>query len=424
MSVTWHPCDIDECDYKSKRACDLKTHKADIHGIGVTWHPCDIDECDYKSKQAGSLKRHKANIHGINVTWHMCDVDECKEKFKHASHLKRHKADVHGINVTWHHCDIGACKEKFKHAGTLKLHKAHIHDIYVTWYHCNIDECDYKSKQAGNLKRHRSHIHGINVTWHHCDIGDCKEKFKESSNLKQHTSHIHGIDVTWHHCNIDECKEKFKHAGTLKTHKSNIHDIGTHTCEFCCYNRNSHISYADHTGIHKICRKCYKKATGKESRIEHIWSDYIDRELGTEFLSSSDRSLKSNGGCSSYRPDKLYIGVTRVELDECDEYQHKRNNGNYSCDEKRISDMYDEFDGNDLVVIRWNPDSYKVPTGYTKKNRQERLYLFVELKKKLRTKKQADRIHIYYMFYDIDNPRISTSLPYTMIYDKTDIHGI
>ena len=179
-------------------------------------------------------------------------------------------------------------------------------------------------------------------------------------------------------------------------------------------------------GLHKICRNCYKKVTGKNSRIEHIWSNYIDKELGTKFLSSNDRSLKSNGGCSSYRPDKLYIGVERVELDECDEHQHKRKNGNYSCDEKRISDIYDEqgIRGKNLVVIRWNPDTYKIPSGYTKKNRQERLKLFVKLKKKLRTIKQTDKIHIYYMFYDMDNSRISKRIPYTLIYNETDINKI
>ena len=266
----------------------------------------------------------------------------------------------------------------------------------------------------------------MGVKWHPRDVEGCEEKFKQVSNLKRHKADVHDIGVKWHPCDVEGCDYKSKRVGNLKKHKEYVHDIGDHKCEFCCYNRNSHIPYTDNTGKHKICRKCYKKITGKESRKEHIWSDYIDKELGTEFLSSNDKSLKSNGGCSSYRPDKLYIGVDRVEIDECDEYQHKRKNGNYSCDEKRISDMYDEngIQGKNLVVIRWNPDTYKVPSGYTKKNRQERLKLFIKLKNKLRTNYQTDKIHIYYMFYDIDNPRISKRIPYTMIYNETDIHKI
>jgi len=38
--------------------------------------------------------------------------------------------------------------------------------------------------------------------------------------------------------------------------------------------------------------------------------------------------------------------------------------------------------------------------------------------------KHTDKIHIYYMFYDIDNPRISKRIPHTMIYNETDIHKI
>ena len=362
--------------------------------MSIKWHHCDVEGCDYKCKQASNLRQHKAYVHDIGVKWHHCDVEGCDYKCKQAGSLKTHKADIHDIGVKWHHCDVEGCEEKCKQAGNLKTHKAYVHDIGVKWHHCDVEECDYKCKQASNLKTHKADVHDIGVKWHHCDV--------------------------------EECDYKCKQASYLKRHKAYIHDIGARKCEFCCYNRNSHIPYKDHTGAHMICRNCYKKATGKESRIEHIWSDYIDKELGKEFLSSNHKSLKSNGGCSSYRPDKLYIGVDRVELDECDEHQHKRNNGDYSCDERRISDIYGEdgIEGKDLVVIRWNPDTYKVPSGYTKKNRQERLYLFVELKKKLRTKKKTDKIHIYYMFYDIDNPRISKRIPHTMIYNETDIHKI
>ena len=220
----------------------------------------------------------------------------------------------------------------------------------------------------------------MSIQEYSCDVDGCGKIFKRKYNLKLHKANIHDIDVTWYYCNIDECKEKFKGKSDLKRHQEYVHDIGDHKCEFCCSNRNSSIKYTDNTGSHNICRKCYIKMTGKESRIEHIWSDFIDKELGTEFLSSNDKSLKSNGGCSLYRPDKLYISFDTVEIDECDEYQHKRSNGNYSCDEKRISDIYDEdgIKGKDLVVIRWNPNNYIVPSGYTKKNRKERLELMVK----------------------------------------------
>ena len=317
--------------------------------------------------------------------------------------------------------------EEFKQKSRIKQHKADKHNIGLTWYNCDIDGCDHKCKHKGNLKQHKADVHDIDVTWYKCDIDGCNHKCKLKGNLKQHKAYVHDIDVIWYKCDIDGCNHKCKLKGDLKRHKAYVHDIGDYECDFCMKNRNSHIDYTDTQGKHKICRKCYKKTTGKESRIEHVWSDYIDKKLGTEYLSSSDKSLKSIGGCQKYRPDKLYIGIDRVEIDECDENQHKYKNGNYSCDEKRISDIYDEkgICGKNLIVIRWNPDNYIVPKYAKKKNRKERLKLFLMLKKKLRKiKKLKDKIHIYYMFYDKDNERITQYYPYTMIYNKDDIDKI
>jgi hypothetical protein len=81
---------------------------------------------------------------------------------------------------------------------------------------------------------------------------------------------------------------------------------------------------------------------GQGSRVEKDWSDYLDKHLGTEFLMGSDRSARSMGGCSLKRPDKLYGSIYTVEVDECDENQHMYANGNYSCEEKRLSELYDE----------------------------------------------------------------------------------
>lgn len=210
------------------------------------------------------------------------------------------------------------------------------------------------------------------------------------------------------------CNYQSKRKGDLKKHLEHIHDIGSHFCDFCKQQRNSHIPYEKYY----ICKNCYNKVTGKNSRIEKVWSDYIDKHLGTEFLSSNDKSLKSQGGCSLKRPDKLYIGLDRVEVDECDENQHKYNNGSYKCEEDRLMEIYDESGvmGKQMIVIRWNPHSYKHPNGKKCKTQKERLKQFLELKQSLRKNPPEDKIHVYYMFYDQDNEHIVKNLPYTMIF--------
>ena len=54
----WYICN--QCDYKSKRKCNLKKHIDSVHG-GVR-HSCD--QCDYKTKRKVAIKRHTDSVHG------------------------------------------------------------------------------------------------------------------------------------------------------------------------------------------------------------------------------------------------------------------------------------------------------------------------------------------------------------------------
>ena len=330
------------------------------------------------------------------------------------------------IGVTWHVCDQKGCTKKFKKASTLKQHKADVHNIGVTWHVCDQKGCTKKFKQAGNLKQHKADVHNIGVTWHECDQEGCTEKFKQASNLKQHKAYVHDIGVTWHVCDQKGCTKKFKKASTLKKHKAYVHDIGTNECECCCKNRNSKNTYWCPTTKETItmCNACFNKATGKHTRKEKDWSDHLDEHLGTHGLLSSDRNLRSLGGCQLYRPDKLYTDLNYVEQGECDEDQHLYANGTYECDERRVSDIYGEdgIVGKNMCVLRWNPDHYVPKKGMKKIRKEERLQVYVKLARHLRKKKDhVDKIHIYYLFYSEDNPRLSKNIPHTMIHSLDEI---
>jgi len=382
----------------------------------LVWHVCDQSGCSYKAKQAGHLKTHLSDVHGIGVVWHVCDQPNCSYKAKHAGNLIKHKAFVHDTGVVWHVCDQSGCSYKAKQASNLKIHKAFVHDIGVVWHVCDQPNCSYKTKQAGKLKRHLSGVHGIGVVWHVCDQPNCSYKAKQAVHLKQHLSDVHDIGVVWHVCDQPNCSYKSKKAVHLKRHLSSMHDIGQHTCAYCMGNRNSSIPFEGTNGVvSNICRGCYNKATGKNSRAEKQWSDYLDEHIGTAHLLASDRSMRGIGGCQLYRPDKLYASPELVVIAECDEHQHAYNCGDYTCDEKRISDLFDEFDGTQLVVIRWNPDSYKPASG-AKKTKQERLDKMVEVFRSVLQSPPEDMIHIFYLYFDANNPRLSVHLPHTLIY--------
>ena len=424
IDVVWHYCEQEGCNYKSKSSSHVKIHKTFVHDVNVKWHYCDQEGCNFKAKEASGIKTHKSNIHNINVVWYHCDQEGCNSKSKTAGGLKEHKAHIHDIDVTWYHCDHEGCTFKTKSARNLKEHKANVHDIDVVWYHCDQEGCEYKCKFAGALKSHQANIHDINVVWYHCDQEGCEYKCKSGPNLKNHKSNIHDINVVWYHCDQEGCEYKCKIAGHLKEHKANIHDIGDHLCDFCVRNRNSSIEYVDqHNNKSNICRECFNKATGKNSRIEIIWSDYLDKHLGTIGLLSSDKSLRSQGGCSRYRPDKIYIYERIVEIGECDEHQHI--GSSYSCDERRLSEIYEEdgIQGKFMYVMRWNPDSY-FPENGIKKTRYERLEIYLALAKKLRLLEHLDKIHIYYLFYSFDNENITQNLPYTHIHSMEDVENL
>ena len=201
-------------------------------------------------------------------------------------------------------------------------------------------------------------------------------------------------------------------------HQEFVHDIGKYKCAYCLQNRNSRN---EHDG-HLICRACFRKATGMNSRIEQIWGEYVDAELGTEFLLGSDDSMRTLGGCSLKRPDRLYASPDRVEIDECDEHQHAHSSGSYSCEQQRLSEFYDEpsICGKQLVVTRWNPHTYK----HGSCSRQERLELFVRVKRLLRASTFESPIVVVYLFYDRDSEQVCRDLPHYFVNCASDITAL
>ena len=61
-----------------------------------------------------------------------------------------------------------------------------------------------------------------------------------------------------------------------------------------------------------------------------------------------------DGGCSRKRPDVRIECLTHSVIVECDENQHKH----YSCEDKRVMQLFQDLGNRPLVVIRFNPDEY------------------------------------------------------------------
>lgn len=408
------------CDKTFQSKDKLKRHQANIHDINVVWHHCGVDGCEYKSKDKYNLDKHKANIHNINRVWYVCDIDGCTKEFKDSSTFKRHQSAVHNIDVKWFNCDL--CTDKFKTSENLNRHIRNVHGIDTIWYEC--DDCDYKAKAKADLEKHQDRMHNTNVSWYECDEENCDYKSKVKTDLYKHKQNIHLVNVKWHDCPIVGCTFKTKANYRLQEHLGYLHDIGDETCEFCLENRYRLIAYTNNKVTARICRTCLRKATGRDSRIEITMSKYLDKNFGTDFLIASDTKVYGEA-CQTYRPDKLYASPNLILHIECDEQQHIYSGNDYSCDEKRISEIYDEFPGHKYVVIRWNPDKYKLPQGKVRiTTKAAKLELLLKCMENIIKNPPEEMIKIIYMFYDDDNELLSRNIPYSLVYDEKDINNL
>ena len=129
--------------------------------------------------------------------------------------------------------------------------------------------------------------------------------------------------------------------------------------------------------------------------------------------------------CTRYRPDIIYEGPKRILHIEIDEHQHQKTGGDYSCDEKRISDLYDEFQTpvpDHYIVIRLNTDSYQTEKKYYQVDRdkvfKKRAKILLKLMKKIQDNPPESKICIYYLYYSYDSNRIAKNIPCVMLNDE------
>ena len=278
----------------------------------------------------------------------------------------------------------------------------------------NCTECEHTTKYKYNLKRHMSDMHNIGVIWHYCAY--CPSKFKQNDNLNFHLADKHDINVQWFVCSEENCLFQTKRNSRLKTHRASIHDIGNLKCDIC-YKESCGITY-EHQGAN-ICRNCCEYYNIKKDRIEKKYVNAIQKTFNIPF--AHDCRIQG-AACLQYRPDLLWLDVNRkIFLHiEIDEHQHKWMNGNYSCDERRISEIYDEFQNTvpeHYIIIRFNPDAFEKENGNNIRNEvfQKRKKRLIKIINKVIQTPPKDRIHIIYMFYDKNNPRIAKSIPHSFI---------
>jgi hypothetical protein len=445
-----YACDFDGCTYIADMALKVVKHKCDMHNIAIIWIPCidplcklneefpkhihDVDsknylcgcdqkDCTYSSLQKCSVKRHGQLIHKINPDIFYCAAEGCTHHSAQLSNLKQHILRFHTPDAEIFPCTFSGCKATpFKTLADMKRHIARRHDPNTPRIVCGINGCTHDAITPAEIKQHQSSIHDVGVTLYYCNIGDCNHYAKRIDSIKDHQARIHGIGCDWKFCPEDDCDYTTLTLAGIRTHLEWTHDIGEYQCELCiraCGKLNSWTCPILHTEL-QICRNCYRKNTNFTTRIEKVLVEWIQQNIPHPIIRQNQRVLGE--ACLQYRPDLMYAdasGDTVIYI-ELDEYQHSRNNGSYDCDERRMSELYDETPGALVVFVRYNPHKYVPPKGIKKLKEEERRPFLVTIFNRIIAERETlfeqSPMHIFYLFYDMDNRRIAQNIPKTMIY--------
>lgn len=135
-------------------------------------------------------------------------------------------------------------------------------------------------------------------------------------------------------------------------HKQNLMvDVKNNLCKFeGCYTRatNKYKGY---------CFRCYiynypDEPISRNYKIkEKHMTDYIIDNY-KDYKICVDKII--DNGCSKRRPDCYIELFSHVIIIECDEEQHK----DYSCENKRMMEIFQDLGNRPIIFIRFNPDKY------------------------------------------------------------------
>lgn len=118
-----------------------------------------------------------------------------------------------------------------------------------------------------------------------------------------------------------------------------------------------------------LCYRCYCYENPDEpipfrfKMKEHFFREAFEKfmsslDIGIDFITPEFDKQISNG-CSRRRPDILIDCYTHIIVLELDENQHS----GYTCENKRLCEIFRDLGNRPIVFLRLNPDSYKNEDG-------------------------------------------------------------
>jgi hypothetical protein len=138
-----------------------------------------------------------------------------------------------------------------------------------------------------------------------------------------------------------------------KLHKKDlmVNVVPFTTCSMCPSKENKNLPKKGY------CSRCFiytfpeeKVARHFKVKEQHV-REFIQQEF-EQYNTIFDKTIR--GGCSQKRPDAFIDMLVYSIIIEVDEGQHDR----YSCENKRMMELFQDLGQRPIVFIRFNPDKY------------------------------------------------------------------
>ncbi len=216
-------------------------------------------------------------------------------------------------------------------------------------------------------------------------------------------SHVNLKDIL---CKYPECKKhasysmpgytreycaQHKKPGMVSRYKKVSAD--KKTCTICC----TDVHYSE-----MYCPSCKTYLTDGKTVKRHQKEIEVKGLLDEKKIAYT-HDIVVKDGCSKKRPDFVIATTWGTIILEVDEHQHNRKTYTCECELTRMRQLYFDVGVENLLFIRYNPDTYDTMSAdkpMPKKQRKE--YLAKYLQERLDTPHQ--KLGVVYLFYDKFTP--------------------
>lgn len=213
--------------------------------------------------------------------------------------------------------------------------------------------CEHKKRKSQCVKCKGSYICIHNIVKNQCV--KCHGKgICEHNKRKTQCKKCKGISICEHNKQITQCLEcKGISICVHSKIKSRCIDCFSHPQNFC---QLCTFIYVKNSSYYPYCFKCYCYLHPDENipRRFRIKENYINDFLKNYYPDIVNNKTIASSCSSGKRPDWYIELLTHTIIIECDEDQHN----NYSCENKRMMQLFTDLGDRPIVFIRFNPDKY------------------------------------------------------------------